>query len=348
MLKIMIIQPICASYRVPLFEAISSDEIVKELIVFSDNSASFGYQGGGEFDQVLAAWRRLWGGLMFPKNIRGYFSALVSSGHCLHFSDFKYLTLWISIFYCRFSGRKCYLHGQGGYKGKQGFVKKIVYSLAVFLSSGYICYSTYSRLNLIKLIPSFLHKKISVVENSLYMDSHNCFHKESKGLFFVGRLREGCGIEIVLEAAKNAGVCVHVVGDGDFLDGLRDRYPDAKFYGAVFNIQEQKRIAAMCMAGVYGGDAGLSVVHYMAWGLPVIVHDSLRYHMGPEPGYVKDGFNGLYFKRGNQSSLEVAIARLIGDFQLSCRLSVGALDTFEKLSNPPMHVKFINIFKGCS
>jgi len=117
----------------------------------------------------------------------------------------------------------------------------------------------------------------------------------------------------------------------------------AIFYGSIFDLDKQKEVAADCFAGVYGGDAGLSVVHYMALGLPVLVHKEIHEHMGPEPDFVEDGVNGLLFERGNPDSLASKIIQLLDDDKMRHSMAWSALNTFNDLASPSMGEKMVNI-----
>lgn len=346
MFKLLIVQPVLASYRVPIVKALACSEAVDDLVVYSDTSEEFGYVEGEGLDLRQAGWRCFLGFIYHPSSLFSYCRTLHNSSHIIHFADFKYTTLWIGLVLSKILGREFYVHGQGGYKGRASFFKKMIYTVAVSLSSGYICYTEFSKNSIKNLVPYFLYNKISVVDNSLYMVSENLFDVTSNGLFYVGRLREGCGIELALKAAESLGITMHVIGDGEYLEQLKKKYLSAYFYGAVFDVEQQKKIASLCMAGIYGGDAGLSVVHYMAWGLPVIVHSSMAQHMGPEPSYICDKYNGLLFNREDLNSLKEVVKSISVDLELREKLSLGALNTFSQLSNPPMHAKFLKILEG--
>ncbi|MFP6844531.1 MAG: glycosyltransferase [Thalassolituus sp.] len=341
-MRILNVQPVLASYRVPFFEGLASDVDVSSLVVFSDHNSKFGSYAPSGCHVELADWYSV-KGLFFPRSLRKYCDLLGASTHVIHFADFKYSTLWLGLVYAKLMGVRFFLHGQGGYKGRQGIAKRIVYFFSVLMSDGYICYTEYSKKNLLRLLPKFLHGKVSVARNSLYLDACSVYDSSSLDVFYVGRLREGNGLNLVLEAAKLLGLVVHVIGEGDARQSLEREYTTAIFYGAVFDEAEQQVIASKCMAGVYGGDAGLSVVHYMSLGLPVVVHSSIKDHMGPEPSYVIDGYNGLLFQRSSTDSLKSALFRLQADSALRDRLSDGAQKTFVALSEPPMHKKFIQI-----
>lgn len=341
-MNILNVQPVLASYRVPFFEGLVSDLRVSSLVVFSDMDSGFGSYSPSGCVVEVAGWYSV-KGVFFPRSLLKYLKLLRSSSHVIHFADFKYATLWLGLIYSRIMGVRFFLHGQGGYKGHQGIAKRIIYFFTVLMSDGYICYTEYSRNNLLRLLPGFLHRKVSVASNTLYLDGCSVYDSSSRDIFYVGRLREGCGVDIVLQAAESLGLVVHVIGDGDARESLEHEYTTAIFHGAVFDEVAQREIASKCMAGVYGGDAGLSVVHYMSLGLPVLVHSSVRCHMGPEPSYVVDGYNGLFFERGSVGSLVEALATLKDNSALRDKLSTGSQKTFAALSEPSMHKKFIGI-----
>lgn len=341
-MKLTIFQPIITSYRTPLFEGLSKS--IDVTLVCDMPDESFGKITEKNFEIIVADWKSV-GNLKYigPSKV---FEQLKASDHVIHFSDFKYSSLWLSLIACRFFKCKIWLHGQGGYK-KNGKFQRFIYFLSILFSNGYICYTEYSANSLKLKIPKFLHSKVFVVENTLYLESLNSFEvkKPKSSIFYIGRLRQGCEIEFLLDAAVQASVEVEVIGSGekDYVQSLEKKYSNSTFHGAVFDYQEQHQIASQCFAGAYGGDAGLSVVHYMAFGLPVIVHSDIDRHMGPEPSYIKDMINGLTFERGNQGDLTDKIVNLKSNKHLRSTLSAGASATFEKLSKLTMHEKFLDI-----
>ena len=345
--KLLFVQPILASYRDPLFKGLSKILSGGLGVCAGKSTSEFGAVVPEGYDFVEVNWSVLCGMHIMP--LRTMIDCYRSSQKIIHVADFKYLSLWIYLVCSLMLGKKIWLHGQGGYK-KTGLLHRCVYVLSVFMSSGYICYADYSRESLRKLLPRFLHRKISVVSNTLYLEPVEVVSKaQSSDIFYIGRLRSGCGLDILLEAARLSGVRVRIVGDGDasYINMLKEKYDCGVFYGGMFGREEQLDIAKCCMAGAYGGDAGLSVVHYMAFGLPVLVHESLVFHMGPEPTYVKNNVNGLNFKRGNPRSLANKITMLKDDKELCFRLANGALETFNDLRSITMEDKFASII-GCS
>jgi len=344
--SLLIIQEILPSYRVPVFDQVAwlSNGSVT---VFSDTgTADYGNLDLKKyrFDFVKATWKKYFKIFKYDFSI---FRLWKRHDVIFHVADFKFLTLWFVLFFSLFTSKKVFLHGQGGYKSK-GIIINLVYTLITSMADGYICYTGFSKKALRLKTPKFLHSKITVCDNTLDIESVKgiCQHETSKSFFYIGRIRTGCDIDVLLQAAQVAHVHVEVIGTGEenYLNDLKAKYAlNATFHGAIFDEKEQRKIAETCIAGAYGGAAGLSVVHYMALGLPVIVHSDFEKHMGPEPSYVEDGVNGLLFERGSVQKLSEKLRFLTEDYELRSELAKNALTTFKELKTPSMAEKFIKI-----
>ncbi|HAT1613306.1 TPA: glycosyltransferase family 4 protein [Raoultella planticola] len=270
----------------------------------------------------------------------------------IHFADFKYASLYYFLIKKIAIKNSVYLHGQGGYK-KKGILSKLVYNLAVFCSTGYICYNEFCKTELDKKLLPFLRRKVFSIDNSLYLEpvtrSISDDIRENK-LTFIGRVRPRSGLEDLLNAAQLArdelaDLSIEIIGAGDkeYMKTLQDKYRFANFHGAIYTQKEIYSITKKCIAGAYGGDAGLSTVHYMSLGLPVLIHGSMFDHMGPEPSYVVDGFNGIHFKKGDVDDLARKIVAICNNKKYALELGNNALNTFKLLSKPTMAEKLINI-----
>ncbi len=344
-MKIAFFQPILTAYRLPLLKAIAAMPDVV-LSLYSDVATEdYGLESICP-ENLPFSWitkNDTPAQQSFFHSITKALSAVESNDVIIHFADFKHISLFVCLIFSKLKDKKVFLHGQGGYK-KRGLLQKLVYNCTLALAEGYICYNDFSKKNLNRITFNFLHKKIHVVDNSIYLSSRS-IPSGGKDVLFIGRLREGCGIELLLHSAQLAGLNVRVVGwsDHNFIDRLKVLYPNFDYYGAVYDETTLFSIAQYCFVGAYGGDAGLSVVHYMAYSLPVIVHDDLYKHMGPEPSYVVDGVNGLTFKRNDGLSLKNALTMIYNDKTLQSKLSRGAAETFHALNKIPMHQKFAQI-----
>ncbi|WP_181898345.1 glycosyltransferase family 4 protein [Alteromonas aestuariivivens] len=328
-----------------------------ELTVFAKQpDDGMGYdvndESSFEFRFIPANWNVFGRGLRWSS---GFLRCYRETDCIIHFGDYKFLTIWVCLLLSVFNKKKFFLHGQGGYKNDR-LVGRLIYIIFVALSDGYICYTEYSRKALLGKLPSFLHRKVFVVSNTLYFPKMPLENKvtheksrEGQELLYLGRLRRSCGIEFLLEAATEAKLKVKVIGGGDeeYINALSEKYNSiATFYGPVFELEKQREIAQSCIAGVYGGNAGLSVVHYLYLGLPVIVHSDIASHMGPEPSYISHGYNGILFEKDNPESLINALIQIKSDDLLRAKLSENALSTFTALSKPSMADKMLQIVEG--
>lgn len=343
-MNICIIQPVLASYRHRFFNEVSLS--ANRLTIITGPTPS-------EFGSVREAkYFHIEKNIMSIGPIRififNYLYFLRSNDVIVHFADFKYFSTWLLLLLGRFFNCKILLHGQGGYK-KKSSLSNFVYNISLRLCDKYICYTEYSRDSILKKINKNLEKKVLVLENSLMVDNFGSCHKaHSKDILFIGRLREGCGLDLLLEAASSLDIKVNIIGPGEqtYIDKLKFEYNQiAKFFGAIYDNNLIKKIACDCFVGVYPGDAGLSVVQYMAYGLPIIVHSEIKNHMGPEPSYVIDGCNGLLFKRNDINSLVSNLSILRNDIQLRNALSTNSINTYVALNNPNMAERFQQILE---
>jgi glycosyltransferase involved in cell wall biosynthesis len=180
----------------------------------------------------------------------------------------------------------------------------------------------------------------------------NIEHTFSNKLAFIGRIRHRCGLEIIFDAVQPLikffpDISVEIIGDGDpdYIEELKKKYKFVNFHGVIYDEKGIAEKLGNCAAGIYGGDAGLSIVHYMSLGLPVILHKEIELHMGPEPYYIKENVNGLLFKRNSVKELTDCIKKILSNHHLRNNLALGALQTFMEMKTPSMAEKFIYLVK---
>ncbi|PPC74952.1 hypothetical protein C4K68_23560 [Pokkaliibacter plantistimulans] len=345
--KILFVQPILTSYRIPFFQDLGKH--IESLTVIADiPEKNFGVtnQEFTNFKFSRVSWNK-----KFSLYFTNIFSLIKNSKDCthiIHFADFKYTTLTISVLIGLITQKKVLLHGQGGYK-KSGIIKKIVYNLAVKFSDRYIAYNEYAALKLKETLMPSLRKKICFINNTLYIKPVSEINKKPNNeILYIGRLREGCDIEILAEACKITESKLIVIGDGpiELKESLKKIHHEILFHGAVYSDEEIKKLSQHCIAGVYPGDAGLSVVHYMSLGLPVIIHSSTDMHMGPEPAYIEDKYNGILFERKNKQSLVSAMKEIIENKPLRLNLAQNSLEAWNELSKKSMAESLLEIMKN--
>jgi len=163
------------------------------------------------------------------------------------------------------------------------------------------------------------------------------------GILFVGRLRRGSGLSLLLQVMarlKKEGhfpFTLHVVGDGEEAEDLHRKAANASWVSLHVAVSdaELRDISRKCLFGCYPGSAGLSVVHMMSLSLPVIIHNDLTSHEGPEPSYVEEGVSGLLYEydRAEQSLYELLLKVAADPSQLS-RMQSASFEAFQRLTQP--------------
>ena len=239
----------------------------------------------------------------------------------------KDLTVWM-ILLCNILFKKrsnVFLWTHGAY-GNEGTIKKIIKKIMYRMSSGVFLYGNYAKDILLnyRLIGE---KKLHVIFNSLNYDEQlvlrkNCmqsnvfrehFGNENNNIIIICRVTKAKKIDMLLEAVvllKNKGFNynVTVIGDGEALNDLVT-YSEANnindsvwFYGACYDDSVTAELLYNSDVCVSPGEVGLTAIHSMMFGTPVITHDDFC-AQGPEFESIKPGVTGDFFKKNNVSSL---------------------------------------------
>jgi glycosyltransferase involved in cell wall biosynthesis len=152
---------------------------------------------------------------------------------------------------------------------------------------------------------------------------------------FISRLYDQKRVDLLIRAihavsaSSGTAVGLDVIGDGPSRASLRDLVralgldDQVRFHGAMHDEAAIAAILRGCAAFCMPEACGLSIIHALAYGLPVIVNDDYRSN-GPEYEAVVAGANGLTFPRGDVEALARVIERVVSDRPLRQRLASGA------------------------
>lgn len=134
-------------------------------------------------------------------------------------------------------------------------------------------------------------------------------------ILFLGRLTKKAQLSVLLTALADPrlrNVRLNIVGDGperSRLEALaKELAIDSQiiWHGGTTEEPAIASIANECRLFVYPGGVGLSLLHAMAYGLPVVVHEDRWRHM-PEIAAFYSAESGVTFAPGNSESLANAI-----------------------------------------
>ena len=154
------------------------------------------------------------------------------------------------------------------------------------------------------------------------------------GFLFVGRVDEGKGVDILIEAAKQFPQSVFtIVGDGPLKPGLEQLAPDNVVFAG--HVPRADVFAAMAKArwlvlpSTWYEGFPISLVEALAHGLPAIVP-----RIGGLSDVIGDGTAGLLFEPGDAASLAEQIGRAAADTALAEQKGRRARARYETAFNP--------------
>ena len=117
-----------------------------------------------------------------------------------------------------------------------------------------------------------------------------------------------------LEILKKKGLVYNlvIVGEGPEKEKLQDLVraktieEQVWFYGACYDEIENAELIYNSDVCVTPGDVGLTAIHTMMFGVPVITHNCYP-SQGPEFETIREGVTGQFYQYGNIQSLASAI-----------------------------------------
>ena len=346
--KLLVIQPYLTSYRIPVFEELANEWDV--VIVSSSPATNAGYaklepmRSRIKAHYIVCQLELINGFFTWQRGLLQIFREVKPEAVFFSASPRALSSILLALV-ARFFSVKVYGHGQGLYrKPNPRYVSIALYKFLILISHRYICYC---KLSYDSLLPYVKADKIAIASNSLHLTETvlPSTKKHVNGVLFIGRLRESNEIPKLVIAMKalrkeDSTWKLHIIGTGTEEPILRSKFKLDDWiiwHGSIYDESKIKEISLQCSIGCYPGNAGLSVVQYMALSLVPVVHDKLNLHMGPEPSYIKDGVNGRTFRHdlGAAALSEVLISLSRSDEGLR-HLAKEAFATYQQLANPSL------------
>jgi glycosyltransferase involved in cell wall biosynthesis len=138
-------------------------------------------------------------------------------------------------------------------------------------------------------------------------------------IIHVGRLVKWKRVDMLIQSVKNLSTSLSdieliVVGFGPEEEALKKLAIESgvsdrvRFVGGVYESLTLGRYLHASSVYVLGGMGGLSINDAMCFAKPVVCSIA----DGTEKRLVREGYNGYYFKNGDQQSMDAAIGKLLG------------------------------------
>ena len=279
------------------------------------------------------------------KGFQGYFKNFIYKNHIIYqygiltlllknydnyilTVDKASLTSWFFIYLAKLLNKNVFFWTHGCY-GNESFFGRLINKIFFLPSSGLFLYGDYANEKLRSL--GFSTSKLHTIGNSLNYDLHLSIRKSLKRndvfmehfkndnpvIIFIGRLEKGKKLEMLIETLallaqeKEYYNCVFV-GDGTDLNNLKKMSKSLSlsenvwFYGACYDDKEIASLIYNASICVSPGNVGLTAIHSLSFGTPVITHNNFMEQM-PEFEAIIEGWNGSFFVQNNVRSLKKTI-----------------------------------------
>ena len=277
------------------------------------------------------------------------------------------LSNWIASLICRFKRKPVLFWGHGFYGNEswiKGYIRKLFYRLADY-------HLIYGKRSAELMVGSgFSPDKIYTVYNSLDFELHkklyvsrdiNILEKTKIELFprnsdlpvaiFIGRLTREKKIPYLLKAihmCKSRGHSINclIVGGGIDSDSLKilskslDIEELVFFFGPSYEEEINANLIMISDCCVSPGNIGLTAIHSMSLGTPVITHGNLA-NQGPEAEAIIENKTGIFFEENNILSLSLSIEHMIYNLKKSSMESY-CIEQIEKFWNPNKQASVFN------
>jgi glycosyltransferase involved in cell wall biosynthesis len=282
--------------------------------------------------------------------------------------EYYCISVWMILIINKLCGKKTYLWTHGWY-GNENILKRIIKKIFFSLSDGIFLYGNYARDIMIK--EGFNSVKLHVIYNSLNYENQklirdkikktqvyeNKFQNTDPVIIFIGRLTKVKKLELFLNACSNlieSGIHCNmvIVGDGDESKNLKSLINNLNldsrcwFYGATHDeliISELIYNSTLCLSP---GNVGLTAIHSLSFGTPVITHDNFSDQM-PEFESIKDCVTGLFFKQNDMQCLQRKIIKGLRLFKNKDETFKNCTSVIDSKYNPNYQIKIFKKVLEC-
>ncbi|MER9061657.1 glycosyltransferase family 4 protein [Mesorhizobium sp. M0698] len=258
-------------------------------------------------------------GLM-RKLLAGKFSHIIFLGNPYILTNWPYALL------ARWTGYKVYFWTHG-WLNAEGKLRQVLRNLYYRIPHGLMLYGV--RAKSIGAGFGFKERNLHVIYNSLNYESQKTARirierEDNDGshlsdyIVCVARLTRELKIHQAIEALnvvyRNTGksIVLQLIGDGLLRDELEDLARklnvNVVFNGAIYDEQRIADIVYHARAMVSPGKVGLTAMHGLAYGIPIITHGNFDNQM-PEVEAIEPGITGDFFKEDDVESLAAVLTK---------------------------------------
>ncbi|EWS66204.1 UDP-D-galactose:(glucosyl)lipopolysaccharide-1,6-D-galactosyltransferase [Hydrogenophaga sp. T4] len=275
----------------------------------------------------------------------------------------NHLTTWIAAILARIRRKRVIFWGHG-FRSDTPTLKNRIRSVFFTLANAFYTYGFRAKENAIALgfEPDSIHVgfnslnyKAQILERerlqSLHIDPSQENGRDILRILCISRLTKACRYDILLNAISDAsGISQHkyaltFIGDGPDRKYLETRCKDLNlnhvFVGAQY---DEKSIANYMYAAdvvVSPGKVGLTAMHSLMYGIPVISNNSSTDQM-PEIEAIIPGHTGQLFEAGNTKQLAEILANFFNHFPSKSHTQESCFKMIDEIYNPTRQVQVLS------
>lgn len=300
--------------------------------VFGKNETDIKGIENGVLNDVKRVKNKTFGPLYYQEGV----PALLDRYDCiLMLGELFCVSTWMMLLkkktFCR--EKKIYLWSHGWY-GREGFLKKWLKKWFFGMADSVFLYGQYAKDVAIK--QGYKKNNLIVIHNSLDYEKQlklrqsnlrsgiyeEHFHNDAPVLLFIGRLTKVKHLDLLIEAVaslreKGYKYNLVFVGDGEEREHLENLVNNRSltdvtwFYGSCYSEEQNAPLIFNADLCVSPGNVGLTAMHSMVYGTPVLTHNDFAFQM-PEFEAIHPMRTGNFFKRDDVEALTLAIMNWFG------------------------------------
>ncbi len=276
-------------------------------------------------------------------------------------ADTHFLSTWIAALLARLSGKRVFFWAHGWRhrpRGVTGLLRKVYFRLATAV----LLYGR--RAHHLARLQGFPPRRLHVIYNALDYPAQQQARErigeadcralrtelfgdpEARVVICTTRLTPQRRLDQLLAAAARLEhpPCILLVGDGPERAALAAQAQASglavHFYGACYDEQRLGELIMAARACVAPGKVGLTAMHALAFGVPVITHADGDDQM-PEWEAIVPGRTGELFPRGDLDALAAAIDRWCGAGVDRATVRRDCIAVIERFYNPANQARCI-------
>ena len=374
-MKVAIVYPYLALYRRPVFKCLMTDKDIEYTIIsdiksntniktIDSNELTYPWK----YDKIRwLSVKNIWLGNRFLWQM-GLLKKLKSKKYdfVIFLGTITFLSTWIALFYLKLKKRNVGFWTHGLYGRESFLIRKI---RVLFYNLGDVIFTYNNRSKKLLEFENILSNKIIPIYNSLdynfiesirksYMEvdildfRSKLFKNEGKILFFIGRLMPSKGLDQIVYSlkelnSKNKVYNFIFIGDGPMRkelnllikkNNLEDKF---LFTGSLYDENIISKYILSSNLCVCPGAIGLTAIHSMSYGVPVVTNDDYLNH-GPEFEAIIPEKTGAFYLKDNCQSLIDTIIHMTEDID-SNYVRLNCLQMVKNYYNPSVQANLISM-----